>query len=1231
MEKSLKKEIAAAVFALIFLIQSGSLFAYSDAAFNQDVRELATTASEQSKNIVSASLSLYTGSVFSSDFISYAKSVGVDPGNADRWLTESRLISTFFNALSLYTSYEKGDSIGMTANSIKVLLNLNSFDALKVVKIPPPYGPIISLLLTGVKVTAESYQAVAQTGREVDIERLYFMLGQDKALRPEKGGLIAMNRENVDRVFNLFLMGGNAEFRTMINSYLVEKLGKSIPTEDMANRLNFNTGMVREAPETVVTVEEFYAQNKQEIETYIAALLKDLNLLLKAQFEETRLRQEIIGKKAELEKLNQYNQTYGGFVQSWAEMVKANSELIQKYEPIARSFNARLEDAKRKNAGTAAREVRDEAQYAIMAIEAKGFFAEDNRVDFLNGPLLGNKLVEILALLRPGFKQAAALAKALGEKEDAEEKKAYEEYVKNSQAVIQGFVSFKLEKYPLDAKLAEWKEAIDKYFRAGGTSKAEILEALGVDKTAVEVDAFYKKQWEEQLKALTEKQEEVNRLWGTVTSRWDKSEEYLSLVGTQPSDEVFKKAQEAFVKRRDEKYAEINKINEKLSAAWNLFCAELAQSSGYQPASNGTGYNNVLGGEGFYKFKSLITGRIDEWEKIRLLIAAEEAQIWGNAQPPQLIVDAQAWITGNDKIIASAQNWKIQESSFGKVPGMEGVDLREALQKLQDSLSETGGGGEDLENYFDHRFSVEAGTSYGFLKDRVQKVDERIKEVDQFIEAWTKACSQSDAAYSKWKMELKSGPDQTVETAKMLRDSFKKFKQVAPEALQNLERAYADLQTEAADRKAFIQSRIVLVKALLSQPLFMNFEQIKNEVKPGVPLKASYLYAGEKGYLGGAQVKALQGAMIAAFTAERMKALEAMAPKLHKQAEEARDFAAKIKFVGDKDVVGLDGSAVTVSEQQAQLNKAQTIAELNALGWERILAENGLEESADNSFAANYRKRLEELKEKEDEANKMVQKASMPVTIKSIKVNGKAFTGEVIEVDFAKDKTLKITGEIESGVKPREVTVSTEKTDFVKGSLGSSSERDGKVLTSFNYDLPIGTVAGTSGKVMIGSSAGGSNGYQEFMVKVSGASQENALAGLEAFLDEARQIRPEGDYRVKFSQIREKMLTYLKDSGLSPGSPEVVSRMNEVSSIESALSSTASPLQGPAGSPPPFEAPAIYRLLDARLNTFSLNNARGEVVVTNTDLRQGAIEITARLSQLDRVEKLLFSEDDGRT
>ena len=56
-----------------------------------------------------------------------------------------------------------------------------------------------------------------------------------------------------------------------------------------------------------------------------------------------------------------------------------------------------------------------------------------------------------------------------------------------------------------------------------------------------------------------------------------------------------------------------------------------------------------------------------------------------------------------------------------------------------------------------------------------------------------------------------------------------------------------------------------------------------------------------------------------------------------------------------------------------------------------------------------------------------------------------------------------------------------------------------------------------------------------------------------------------------------------------------------------------------------------YQLFNVRLNTFSLDSASGDVVLTRNQLIQGTLQVTAKLSTLDRVDKLLVSDDGGRT
>lgn len=58
---------------------------------------------------------------------------------------------------------------------------------------------------------------------------------------------------------------------------------------------------------------------------------------------------------------------------------------------------------------------------------------------------------------------------------------------------------------------------------------------------------------------------------------------------------------------------------------------------------------------------------------------------------------------------------------------------------------------------------------------------------------------------------------------------------------------------------------------------------------------------------------------------------------------------------------------------------------------------------------------------------------------------------------------------------------------------------------------------------------------------------------------------------------------------------------------------------------------ASYRLLDTRLNTRSVDNVSGVITVTNDDIMNGGLILTGRLSDMTGVNKILFSDNNGRT
>ena len=59
--------------------------------------------------------------------------------------------------------------------------------------------------------------------------------------------------------------------------------------------------------------------------------------------------------------------------------------------------------------------------------------------------------------------------------------------------------------------------------------------------------------------------------------------------------------------------------------------------------------------------------------------------------------------------------------------------------------------------------------------------------------------------------------------------------------------------------------------------------------------------------------------------------------------------------------------------------------------------------------------------------------------------------------------------------------------------------------------------------------------------------------------------------------------------------------------------------------------PGLYQVTNPRINTRTIPVSFGDLILMPDDLNQGTIEITARLSSIDKIDRILFSEDSGRT
>ncbi len=122
----------------------------------------------------------------------------------------------------------------------------------------------------------------------------------------------------------------------------------------------------------------------------------------------------------------------------------------------------------------------------------------------------------------------------------------------------------------------------------------------------------------------------------------------------------------------------------------------------------------------------------------------------------------------------------------------------------------------------------------------------------------------------------------------------------------------------------------------------------------------------------------------------------------------------------------------------------------------------------------------------------------------------------------------------------------------------------------------------------------------------------------------------------KLQDVLDKREEYLKKQAKTPTGPQVPGGGPDGPGDKPKGPAGGAP-QGPGGTGglgvrvTPGELSGFYQVYDARVNTISLRDASGDVILTNAEMRQGYIEITGRISTMQRVQKILISENDGRT
>jgi len=149
------------------------------------------------------------------------------------------------------------------------------------------------LALTAYSITKESYAQVESTRIARDIESLYGAIESDPVLKPrtgrqlgDKSDPIPVTKQSVEYVFRKVLY--DTSWRNRLKAYVSEELGREFPEPSAWDNLSAIAVDGGRGYDTAGQAEVF--KNRQEIETWIAGLLKRLNDYARAAESEVIMR-----------------------------------------------------------------------------------------------------------------------------------------------------------------------------------------------------------------------------------------------------------------------------------------------------------------------------------------------------------------------------------------------------------------------------------------------------------------------------------------------------------------------------------------------------------------------------------------------------------------------------------------------------------------------------------------------------------------------------------------------------------------------------------------------------------------------------------------------------------------------------------------------------------------------------------------------------------------------------
>ena len=154
--------------------------------------------------------------------------------------------------------------------------------------------PVVNATWEAIKLTYESHKLVQDSKAALEIENLYNIVNHDRRLirtgSADAPAMIPVDSDTITYFFNKYLIV-NASTRALVKTYVKKKLGENFPQMPAGARIWAGITFTTDAVKTEYELKKL-EEYKNTSRRWIKELLQDLNRQVKAQWAQTRARQQ---------------------------------------------------------------------------------------------------------------------------------------------------------------------------------------------------------------------------------------------------------------------------------------------------------------------------------------------------------------------------------------------------------------------------------------------------------------------------------------------------------------------------------------------------------------------------------------------------------------------------------------------------------------------------------------------------------------------------------------------------------------------------------------------------------------------------------------------------------------------------------------------------------------------------------------------------------------------------